>query len=241
MAQDFSDEATAREWDADPASHNPVRTEQLDLLLTLIEREYRPGTAILDIGIGSGRVEEALFGRVADAYVVGIDASEAMLGLAARRLALHGARYEVHVHDLTDIRTLRPPSGEYRLAISVQTIHNIPDRHKVEVIGWTYNALEPGGLFLLLDRIAVDRPGLFPCYRALWERLGRLHETELGEGDSHAGHLDVIADRGDLPAGLERHLGWMRDAGFEAACLHLHANRALIAGRKPDIAGLRGA
>ena len=38
-----------------------------------------------------------------------------------------------------------------------------------------------------------------------------------------------------------RHLGWMRDAGFEAACLHLHANRALIAGRKPVGRELRGA
>ena len=76
-------------------------------------------------------------------------------------------------------------------------------------------------------------PGLFPCYRALWDRLGRVHGTALAEGRTYAEHLDVLADQGDQPAGLEGHLGWFREAGFEAACLHLHANRALIVGRKP--------
>ena len=66
---------------------NPTRTEQLDILLTLVEGEYRPGSAILDIGMGSGRVEESLLGRLPDAFVVGVDASEAMLALAAGRLS----------------------------------------------------------------------------------------------------------------------------------------------------------
>src|SRR5918997_895131 len=98
MVQDFTDEATARAWDVDPASTNPTRTEQLDIPLTLDEREYRPGSAILDIGMGSGRVEESLLGRLPDAFV-GVDASEAMLALAAGRLSGLRDRYEVHLHD----------------------------------------------------------------------------------------------------------------------------------------------
>ncbi len=233
MAQDFTDEATARAWDADPASRNPARTEQLDVLLTLVEHQHRPGTAILDVGMGSGRVEELLFGRIPDAHVVGIDRSRAMLDLAEGRLARFRDRCEVRRHDLTNIGTLRLPPRAYHVAISVQTLHNIADRHKVVVIEWTFEALEAGGLFLLLDRIAVEPPGLFPCYQAMWDRLGRLHGTELGEGRTHAEHLDILANQGDMPAGLEAHLNWFRDTGFEAACLHLDANRALIAGRKP--------
>jgi tRNA (cmo5U34)-methyltransferase len=237
MYQDFTDEATARAWDVDPASNNPTRIEQLDILLTLVEGEHRPGSAILDIGMGSGRVEELVFGRLPDAFVVGVDASEAMLVIAAGRLSGLRDRYEAHLHDLCEIRTLRLPPRAYRVAFSVQTIHNIPDRDKVEVIRWAFDTLEPGGLFLILDRFAVETPGLFSCFRATWERLGRLHGTDLGEGDTHASHLEVVAGRGDLPAGVETTLRWMRDAGFEAACLHLHANRALIAGRKPVCQG----
>lgn len=55
----------------------------------------------------------------------------------------------------------------------------------------------------------------------------------MGEGSTYAKHLEVLAHQGDDPAGLEEHLAWFRDAGFEAACLHLHANRALIVGRNP--------
>ncbi|QDV35523.1 class I SAM-dependent methyltransferase [Tautonia plasticadhaerens] len=232
MAQDFTDAATARAWDADPAARNPARTEQLDLLLTIIEQEHRPGTAILDIGMGSGRVEESLFGRLPEVHVVGIDHSEAMLGLAAGRLAPWRGRYQAIRHDLTDLGSLELPSGPYPIVFSVQTLHNLADRHKVGVVARVFDALMPGGLFLLLDRIAVEPPGLFPSYRALWERLGRVHGTALAEGRTYAEHLDVLADQGDRPADLEGHLAWFRGAGFEAACLHLHANRALIVGRK---------
>ena len=36
----------------------------------------------------------------------------------------------------------------------------------------------------------------------------------------------------DCPASLEEHLSWLRQVGFEATCLHLHLNRAVIAGVK---------
>lgn len=167
MAQDFTDEATARAWDADPAARNPARTEQLDILLSLIEQEHRPGSALLDIGMGSGRVEKRLFGRLPEARVIGIDHSEAMLALAAERLAPWRNRYVALRHDLTDFSSLELPAGGYSVAFSVQTLHNLADRHKVGVIARVFDVLMPGGLFLLLDRIAVEPPGLFPCYRAM--------------------------------------------------------------------------
>jgi hypothetical protein len=74
---------------------------------------------------------------------------------------------------------------------------------------------------------------LFSAYRSAWDRLNRLHGASIREGDTFQEHARKVATRGDLPASLEQHLKWLREAGFEAACLHLHANRALFCARKP--------
>ena len=234
MREDWTDAATAKSWDADPVSHNPLRVEQLDILLALLEREYRPGKAILDIGLGTGMVEELIFERMPGAYVVGVDFSEAMLEIAHRRLHPYRGQYEVVMVDIREIGSLKLPSREYQVAISVQTIHNVEDAYKQTIFDYIYEALEPGGLFLLLDRIAVNTPGLYPSYKALWDRLGTLHNTRMREGETFEEHISTVAARGDLPASLEQHLVWLREAGFEAACLHLHGNRALFADRKTD-------
>jgi ubiquinone/menaquinone biosynthesis C-methylase UbiE len=232
MYEDWSDIETARPWSADTTGHNPVRTEQLDILLSVLEGEYKPGSAILDMGMGSGLVEALIFERMPTAYVVGLDFSDAMIRLANERLAPFRGKYEVVMHDLKAIKDARLPAREYSVAISVQTIHNVPHEHKRAAFRFIYDALSPGGLFLLLDRIAIDTPSLFDCYDSIWRRQERVYNAHPREGSTFKEHVESVATRGDLPASLEEHLQWLRDAGFEAACLHLHANRALFAARR---------
>ena len=237
-AQDFTDEATARAWDADPASRNPARTVQLDILLGLPRRTdtapARPSSTSAWVRAGSKNCSShhSPTSKVVGATPIAGDAgpvAEARSGLAS------GA-------DARSSATTCPTSarcgcrrGRSTFAFSVQTLHNIADRHKVEVIEWTFEGPRSrAACSCLLDRIAVEPPCLLSPYRAMWDRLGRLHGTELGEGRTSTPSTWMsLANRGDVPAGLESHLDWLRDAGFEVTCLHLHANRALIAGRKP--------
>lgn len=232
MYEDWTDKHTASNWNADPTTHNPMRVEQLDILLSVLDDELEPGEAILDIGMGSGIVEELIFKRLPDAYVVGLDSSEAMVELAHARLLQYKNQYTVVMHDITQIASAKLPVIEYGIAISVQTIHNVPDEAKQAAFKFIYNSLHKGGLFLLLDRIAIDTTELFGCYRSLWWRQERLYYALMREGATYGEHVKTVWDRGDRPATLEQHLTWLREAGFEAACLHLHANRALFAARK---------
>jgi tRNA (cmo5U34)-methyltransferase len=233
--EDWKDPQTARRWSTDPVSHNPTRPEQLDIMLNIIEAEWRKDCTILDIGIGSGIVEEMIFARLPEAYVIGVDGSRAMLEIAYERLRGWEGQYEVLVHDLTETATLElPPDEDFGIAFSVQTIHNVPDTHKREIFKLVYDALMPGGLFLLLDRVSIETPSLFSVYETLWSRLARVHGATPREGTTYEEHTRKVADRGDLPASVETHLAWLRETGFEPACIHLHANRALFAARKPE-------
>ncbi|MDQ6695485.1 MAG: class I SAM-dependent methyltransferase [Chloroflexota bacterium] len=233
--EDFRDPQTAREWSEDTTTYNPTRVEQLDIILSIVTDEYKAGDLILDVGMGSGLVEEQLFRRIPDAEVVGLDVSEAMLQLAHERLAAYKEHYRVVVQDLMQVEEWQLPTGEYGVCISVQTIHNVADRYKVAAFRNIYRALKPGGLFLLLDRIALDKPELFSVYMSLWKRLDSEYGARTREGNTFDEHTTVVSTRGDLPATLEQHLHWLHEIGFEVACVHLHANRALFSARKGEV------
>lgn len=234
MAKRWNNVEEVIRWDTEGEKHNPSRAEQLDILLAVMADAYVPGNWVLDLGFGSGKVEKLMFARIPHARVVGIDGSREMMKLAAERLAGERERYEAIEHDLAELSTLQLPKRTYQFAIAVQSLHHLPPDRMQAAYRWIYEQLAPNGLFLLLDRIKVDTPGLWPVYRSVWSRLDRLYGSVLAghEGDSFAEHERIVRERGDLPVGLTQHLEWLRASGFEAACLHLHGHRALIAGRK---------
>lgn len=229
---DWKNPALAQRWDADPLTHNPTRPEMLDIILSLLEDEYREGDTILDIGMGSGLVEEMILARIPHARIVGVDSSPAMVELAHQKLRPYMGRYEEVMHDLCETGSLHLPEHEYGVVVSVQVIHNIEDEYKREVFSFIHRTLKSGGIFLLLDRVSIDTPNLFSLYKSLWQRLEGLHNAQMREGETFREHKERVSTRGDMPISLEQYLQWLREVGFEVACLHLHGNRALFAARK---------
>lgn len=229
--QNWSDPETARKWDEDNTSRNPLRPQQLEMLLAILEDEFEPGKTILDLGYGTGIVEQMIFERIPSAQIVGVDRSEAMMALAAERLKPYPFRF-IPVHfDLAELSSILGPASplprqQYQIVISVQALHHLTPEQMQAAYLTIYDILEPRGLFLLQDRIAVSTPHLWSAYQSLWRLLN------VQEGETYEEHIAQVAAQGDQPAPLEQHLRWLQDAGFEAACLHLHTNRALIAARK---------
>ena len=236
---DWTDPETARQWSADAARRNPLRPQQLDMLLAILEDEFQPGKTILDLGYGSGIVEEMIFERIPHAQIVGVDRSEAMMALATERLKPYPFRFIPVSHDLAEFASILGPASPlprqfYQIAISVQALHHLTPEQLQAAYLTLYDILEPGGLFLLLDRIAVSTPELWSAYESMWRLLKEQTGTDVQQGKTYEEHLTHVAAQGDQPASLEDNLFWLRNAGFEAACLHLHTNRALIAARKPS-------
>ena len=221
--------AHTAKWDSDPLSQNPLRSEQLDLLLTLILDHYANGSTILDIGSGTGLVEEELFHRLPKASIVGVDYSPAMLAKARERHAHRGDQFVMLQHDLNTLEQLQLPSRNYQIAFSVQTLHNLPALSQRKVIAWVYSVLSEKGFFFLLDRIAIPSEDLFPVYQSFWNRQGRLYSTEISEAASFAAYQQHLEANGDLPLALEENLGALAESGFHVTALDVHGNRALMA------------
>jgi tRNA (cmo5U34)-methyltransferase len=237
MPQDFTDQTTAQKWDADTAYYNPTRPEQLDLMLSIIEDAFQPRDTILDLGFGSGLVEEMIFKRIPSARVVGVDASPAMMKLAQQRLRAYSDQYTAIESSLQALDSLPLERGTFPFIISIQALHHLTDNEMKAAYRSIYNLLKPGGLFLLLDRIHIDKPVLYSVYQSLWRWQDRHYQSHLAEheGADYAQHLANNQDRADIPLPLARHLVLMGEAGLDADCLDAHGIRVLFAGRKPAL------
>ena len=234
MPQDFKDQQTAQQWDADTRFYNPTRPEQLDMLLSIIEAEFQAGDRILDLGFGSGLVEEMIFKHIPGAQVVGVDASQAMMQLAQGRLHLYAAQYSAIEHDLRDLKTLPLENESFRFIISIQALHHLSDSEMRAAYASIHDLLSPGGLFLLLDRVAIDKPALFGVYQSIWRWQDVHYESRVAdhEGATFAEYLHSLQDRADIPLSVERHLQLMDKIGLHGALMHAHGIRVLFAARK---------
>jgi hypothetical protein len=106
MKNDWNNPAFALHWDQTALEGNPTRSEQLDLLLHLLMQRLGPNATMLDLAIGSGKVEEKLLHLRPDVRVVDVDASESMLNLAKQRL---NERCLLIRHNLNEIESLSLP------------------------------------------------------------------------------------------------------------------------------------
>lgn len=234
MPQDFKDEQTAQQWDSDTRYYNPTRPEQLDMMLSIIEAEYEPGDTILDLGFGSGLVEEMIFKRIPGAEVVGVDSSQAMMKLAQERLQPYAGQVTTIEHDLRDLPNLPLEPRTFRFIFSIQTLHHLTDSEMQMAYEAIRDLLTPGGLFLLLDRVAIDKPALYSVYQSLWRWQDAHYGSNVAEheGATYADYLESLADRADIPLPVARHLELMREVGLQGDVLHAHGIRVLFAARK---------
>jgi ubiquinone/menaquinone biosynthesis C-methylase UbiE len=231
LSDDWKDNRFASEWTRNHLRGNPAREEQLRILLALLKGTYRAGEFILDLGCGSGIVEEMIFEEIPDARVVGVDSSQAMLELATARLRRWSTQVQLVQADFGNIENVMLPESSFGTIISVQVLHNVSHVVKRRVFAIAHGLLNPRGVFYILDRIQVDPPELFDQFRLVWKRLETVHQTKIDEGSTYAEHAQLLKEKGDDTATFEEHLSWLRDAGFVAACVHLHGNRALIIAR----------
>lgn len=228
---DWDNRDFAAQWDQTNQVCSPMREEQLDILTALVQDVSQPATTILDLGIGSGLVEQRLFAHRPDLNVVGVEFSAAMIEIAQKRLAPYAQHCTFLQQDVSDTDALRTQllNHPYQLALSVQVFHHIPQESQQALYQLVADLLPTGGILLNVERIAINLESFAPLYRALWDRLERISPVKSGRSSDD--YLKHTQNQSDL-ATIEQHLTWLRQAGLEATCLHVHLERATLAGIK---------
>ncbi|HTY95675.1 MAG TPA: class I SAM-dependent methyltransferase [Solirubrobacteraceae bacterium] len=210
----------------------PLLDVQEDIVLRLLQRRGRPISRFLDLGCGDGALTQLLVDAYPSAEVVMVDFSPPMLeraGERLRRIRVQGSLWRADLNDPSWASEL--PSGGYDAVVSGLAIHHLPAERKRELFGELFGMLEPGGVFVNMDYVAVEGPleGLFDEHR-----VGAV-SADPGSGSGGAGEPLPDDEDDDRPDLAEAQVGWMREAGFEQAEVQFKwAEAAVMAGFKPD-------
>jgi len=116
----------------------------LPLIGDLVDR-LRSGIAVLDIGCGHGHAANLIANAYPASRVTGIDISPQ--GIAAARSAAASLRLDNVTFEVRDAKSLEP--GSYDLVTAFDVVHDLP--HPAETLAAVRVALNPGGIFLMVD------------------------------------------------------------------------------------------
>ena len=194
----------------------PHRGEGEAVLLELLpERVGR----ILDVGAGDGRLLHLVKLARPTATGVALDLSPTMLSEARRRFEDEES-VEVVEHDLNHPL---PAMGSFDVVVSSIAIHHLVDERKRTLYEEIFDLLEPGGVFLNLERVASPTPNLRRRFRAA---MGHDHDTD---------HDHDTEDLSDRLLDLDTQLHWLREIGFaDVDCYWKWLELALLGGVKPE-------
>jgi ubiquinone/menaquinone biosynthesis C-methylase UbiE len=238
MEDKWDDSEFVRKWDVTANEGNPSRSEHVSLIVSLLRHNSGSGERVLDIGIGSAQIEAEFFHEWSDVEFVGIDYSEAMLALARSRLdalRISGSQCALIQADILDASTLNFADASYKNVLSVQTLHHLPFEKQRAIYRQVYRLLQPGGWFILADRVAIGQQELGGVHEVMWDWLEMRAPVKSG----WSGHQFITRFDGkdEQPMRLEDQLTSLREAGFMAACIHLVLNRGVFVGVKAERRG----
>jgi tRNA (cmo5U34)-methyltransferase len=162
---------------------------------------------VLELGLGTGEWAERFLGCHTEVEFEGVDFSEQMRDIAARRLERFGGRVRLHASDLND--TL--PRGRFERVVSFFALHHVRDKKRL--IGEVGARLVEGGRFLWADITRAAAPALEQLFIDDWVSFMR------GAGVEEEGIVRALQDHreNDLPETVESQLGYLREAGFDPA------------------------
>jgi len=226
---DWHSPTYVQDWISADVTHREQRRPRLRWaasLLPLHDLQAR----VLDVGGGYGEFAGQLLAQFPHATVCVHDYSTAMLDHARANLSEFGPRVNFAQADLTDPGWTRSLDGPFDAVVSALTIHNLGGADAIPpVYAAICSLLKPGGWFLNLD-LALNVL-LAPADTPLTQLYARAQGPTADTSHHHDRH-----NHDPLPTapGLEDHLGWLRDAGFEHVdCPHKHLSEMLLVARRP--------
>jgi len=204
------------EYDARIRTFIPDYDAMLDAAVPLVPSGSR---TIVDLGIGTGAFSARCLRRASRAQVIGIDADDGMLNVAARRL---GAR-------LTPVHAsfLRAPLPAADVVIASFALHHVRTRGaKAALYRRIRASLRPGGRLIVVDSLPAAERGLWHAQREAWlDHLRRAYSATKARGLLEAwAHEDVYVP-------LDTELEMMRQERLRVEVVWRRDAFAVVTGR----------
>ncbi|MFO0699547.1 MAG: class I SAM-dependent methyltransferase [Nitrospira sp.] len=229
----WTDPGVVRRYLDDVQPGIPYGTDQIHVMLALIQHVRTHPNRVVDLGCGDGFVARVVLEQFPTAHVTLIDHSPQMISVAHRAMAKYHGRYEVRLGDLLEPLDQYIPLNSADCIVSRYAIHHLPNKRKYSLYEDIHRLLVPGGLFVNIEHVASATPML--------ERLSDsffIDEIASSTGkprDQVEREFLMRPDKADnILENVGRQLGWLNTIGFESVdCYFKCMELAVFGGVKP--------
>ena len=208
------------EYDRTIASLIPHYRELIEAAADAVDVAARTAPAVVDLGTGSGALAAQILKVRPKARLIGIDADDAMLDAARRRLK---GRIDT-VHD--DFEMARIPRCDV-VSASFALHHIDTGRKKGALYKRCFTALRDGGMFVSADCFLAVDGKMRRHHRQAWlEHLQKKYTKKKAE------HFLRTWAKEDVYFSLDRELELLKDAGFSTEVSWRKDSFAVVVGLK---------
>ena len=219
----------------------PFGSEQIEMMLRVIEARRTAVRCFADLGCGGGVLAQSLLARYPDAQATLVDFSAPMLDAARTQLAAHRPAPHFAVADLATPAWRNAIAGRapFDTVVSGYAIHHLTDTRKRELYGEIFDLLTPGGMFVNVEHVASRTVWIEAIADDLMiDSLYAFH-VQQGTGRSRQQVADEFVHRPDKAANIlapvDVQCEWLRTRGYEDVdCYFKVLELAVFGGRKPQ-------
>ena len=187
----------------------PLYRENIRRQAQLAARYFKEGTRVYDLGCSNGNLGLVFCHEMGNSpfSMIAVDNSAPMLEAYRQRLA--GTPWEKEIRlVLDDVQTVSLQKAS--VVIVNLTLQFIPLEVRHTLISNIYNALEPGGILLLTEKVIHEDPTLDALQQEFYYRF----KKENGYSQLEISQKREALENVLIPETLDEHYARLRGAGF---------------------------
>ncbi len=228
-------------YDRDMAIMHPNREAMIQAVVDVLPVDESAKFDLLDLGIGTGILSQALLKSFPSAQVIGVDGAAPMLEVARKRLAGFDGRFELVAGDFRKLDAVLPESFSPFAVVSSFALHHVPPSDKIKVLRSIVERLAPGGWLVIADIVVAEDEAIESRWQSMRvdgivDRARTQDDDRFSSAVTTRRFLDKMeAAEGDCPQTLESEIETMRSAGLHHVGVFWQNTReAVYGGFKAD-------
>ena len=204
MSLDNTTPMAAREYDQKINATIPYYPEFYEQTLDVVEQCHFESLDWLDLGCGTGTLEELALRRFPQARFVLVDPSEKMLEQA--RAKLRDDTTPCLCRSAADIDF----TGRFDVVTAIQSLHYMEHPAHRTALQRALQALRPGGLFIAFENVVPQAEDLKEFELLRWGRYQQRHGKTAEEARAHNARCGVNY----FPYTVHQYVQLLQDVGF---------------------------
>ena len=194
----------ARDYDAKINQTIPFYTEFYDQTLDVVTQCGFDDIRWLDLGCGTGTLEEFAIKQFPGASFVLVDPSEKMLEQAKEKLAGHDIEYLCAAS--TDIGF----EDAFEVVTAIQSHHYMQPEEREKAVANVYRALKSGGIFVCFENVIPEDEAVKARELLRWGRYQQRRGKTAEEALAHNARCGVNY----FPLTVAQHIALLQKTGF---------------------------